>query len=78
MVSIKPSGAVIPAAVTPATGSPIAGVGFSGYSASGELALLDASLAKIAEMGADVAEMGVFGFEVISGGRITTSNCNNR
>ncbi len=49
---------------------PISHVGFSTSPHKGDLANLEASIAAIVDLGADVVELGLFGEDLISGGRI--------
>jgi sugar phosphate isomerase/epimerase len=49
---------------------PISHVGFATSPGRGDLASLEASIAAIVDLGADVVELGLFGEDLISGGRI--------
>lgn len=49
---------------------PISHVGFSTSPHKGDLADLEASIAKIVDLGADVVELGLFGEDIVSGGRV--------
>ncbi|MCY1745474.1 sugar phosphate isomerase/epimerase family protein [Ensifer sp. SL37] len=48
----------------------ISAVGFCNRTGKGDLSTLDASLREIAETGADACEIGIYGEEIVSGGRI--------
>lgn len=50
--------------------APISHVGFSTTAADGDLNHLEASLARIVEFGADVAELSLCGEDLIAGGRV--------
>ncbi|MEC5343475.1 sugar phosphate isomerase/epimerase [Brenneria populi] len=55
------------------SGSPIAAIGFTSYMGTGDLKQLDASLAEIEALGAEAAEISLFGEEVVCGGRAVRS-----
>lgn len=48
----------------------ITAIGFCNRTGKGDLSVLDASLREIADTGADACEIGIYGEEIISGGRI--------
>ncbi|WP_186391972.1 MULTISPECIES: sugar phosphate isomerase/epimerase [unclassified Pannonibacter] len=48
----------------------ISAVGFCNRTGKGDLTTLDASLREIADTGADACEIGIYGEEIVSGGRI--------
>lgn len=48
----------------------ISAVGFCNRTGKGDLSVLDASLREIAETGANACEIGIYGEEIIAGGRI--------
>jgi sugar phosphate isomerase/epimerase len=48
-------------------------VGFSVDAGNGDLSRLEASLAKIVDLGADVAELSLYGHDLIAGGRVIES-----
>lgn len=54
-----------------ATLSPIiSAIGFCSRTGKGDLSTLDAALREVAETGADACEIGIYGEEIIAGGRI--------
>jgi len=48
----------------------ITAIGFCNRTGNGDLTVLDASLREIADTGAEACEIGIYGEEIISGGRI--------
>ncbi|KQY79021.1 myo-inositol catabolism protein [Ensifer sp. Root142] len=48
----------------------ISAIGFCNRTGKGDLSSLDASLREIADTGADACEIGIYGEEIISGGRV--------
>ena len=48
----------------------ISAIGFCNRTGKGDLTTLDASLREIADTGADACEIGIYGEEIVSGGRI--------
>ncbi len=48
----------------------ISAIGFCNRTGRGDLTTLDASLREIADTGADACEIGIYGEEIVSGGRI--------
>lgn len=53
-------------------GSPIAAIGFTSYMGTGNLGQLDASLTAIKALGAEAAEISLFGEEVVCGGKVVS------
>ncbi|WP_337267228.1 sugar phosphate isomerase/epimerase family protein [Oryzifoliimicrobium ureilyticus] len=50
--------------------SNISAIGFCNRTGRGDLSVLDASIREIADTGADACEIGIYGEEIVSGGRI--------
>ncbi|OQP87143.1 myo-inositol catabolism protein [Rhizobium rhizosphaerae] len=48
----------------------ISAIGFCNHTGRGDLSTLDASLRAVADTGADACEIGIYGEEIVSGGRI--------